>query len=103
MAGKYTSQSIYANVPTIYKSGISYLDFNIMKYFTKDASDYEFTITEKYNNRPDLLSFDLYGTPYLLMIFSLRNPDLLGDPIYDFISGKTIMVPTADRVRQWRN
>ena len=97
----YSKQSIFYKVPTSYKSGITYLDFNILKSFSSDVSDYEFTITEKYNNRPDLLSYELYGSPFLCLIFSLRNPDLLGDPIYDFTTGKTIMVPTSDRVRQW--
>jgi len=97
----YSKQSVFYKVPTSYKSGITYLDFNILKSFSSDVSDYEFTITEKYNNRPDLLSYELYGSPFLCLIFSLRNPDLLGDPIYDFTTGKTIMVPTSDRVRQW--
>src|SRR3546814_1152962 len=56
----------------------------LFPYTTLLRSDYEFTITEKYNNRPDLLSYELYGSPFLCLIFSLRNPDLLGDPIYDF-------------------
>lgn len=97
----YSKQSIYYNVPEIYKSGITYLDFNILKTFTPDASDYEVEITEKYNRRPDLLSYDLYGTPFYNLIFSIRNPDILGDPIYDFTTGTVIMVPTAERVRLW--
>lgn len=97
----YSKQSIFYKVPVVYKSGITYLDFSILKSFSSDVSDYPFTITEKYNNRPDLLSYDLYGSPFLSTIFSLRNPDLLGDPIYDFTTGKTIMIPTSDRVRQW--
>lgn len=97
----YSKQSVFYKIPSVYKSGITYLDFAILKSFASDISDYEFTITEKYNNRPDLLSNDLYGSPFLCLLFSLRNPDLLGDPIYDFTTGKTIMIPTADRVRQW--
>jgi hypothetical protein len=97
----YSKQSIYYGVKKEYKSGLSYLDFNILKSFTSDASDYEFTITAKYHHRPDLLSYELYGSPFFNLIFSLRNPDLLGDPIYDFTSGKTIMIPTAERVRLW--
>jgi len=50
----YSKQSVFYKVPTSYKSGITYLDFNILKSFSSDVSDYEFTITEKYNNRPDL-------------------------------------------------
>lgn len=97
----YSKQSIYYNVPVKYKSGVTYLDFSILKSFPADVSDREFTITEKYNNRPDLLSYDLYGTPNYNLVFSLRNPDLIGDPIYDFTTGKVIMVPTAERVRLW--
>lgn len=97
----YSRQSNYYKVPIVYKSGVTYLDFTILKSFPADVSDYEFIITEKYNYRPDLLSYELYGTPFLNQLFSLRNPDILGDPIYDFTTGKVIMVPTSDRVRQW--
>src|SRR3546814_10106012 len=98
----WSSDVCSSDLPTSYKSGITYLDFNILKSFSSDVSDYEFTITEKYNNRPDLLSYELYGSPFLCLIFSLRNPDLLGDPIYDFTTDKNIMVPTSDRVSQYR-
>lgn len=97
----YSKQSVFYGVNQVYKSGVTYLDFNIMKTMAADSTDYEFTITEKYNHRPDLLSYDLYGSPYYDLIFSIRNPDLLGDPIYDFVTGTTIMVPTAERVRLW--
>lgn len=99
----YSKYSIYYNVPIKYKSGLNYLDFNIMRTFRPDVSDREFEITQKYHLRPDLLSNDLYGTPYLSHIFSLRNPDILGDPINDFTAGTMIMVPTAQRVRIWSN
>lgn len=98
---KYSKQSVYYNVPIVYKSGVTYLDFTILKSISSDPSDYELVITEKYNLRPDLLSYELYGSEFLSHVFSLRNPDILGDPIYDFTTGKVIMVPTSDRVRQW--
>jgi hypothetical protein len=51
-----------------------------------------------YDERPDLLAYELYGSTRLWWVFTLRNPDLLKDPIRDFKSGLTIFLPSADSV-----
>lgn len=99
----YSKYSVFYNVPVKYQAGLNYLDFNIMRNFRPDVSDTEFTITQKYHLRPDLLSNELYGSPELCHIFALRNPDQLSDLIYDFTAGKVIMVPSVARVRTWSN
>ena len=51
------------------------------------------TIDRIYAYRPDLLAFDLYGTPRLWWVFAQRNPNEIEDPIYDFKPGVTIQLP----------
>lgn len=58
-----------------------------------EADDFVYTIETQYNYRPDLLSYDLYGTPKLWWVFIQRNMDILQDPIYDFRAGVEIYIP----------
>lgn len=62
------------------------------------SSDAFIPIKAKYNNRPDLLSFDIYGTPAYWWVFMQRNLDLIRDPIWDFQEGMFIYVPSIDRL-----
>jgi hypothetical protein len=52
------------------------------------------TLEEKYNEKPDLLAYDLYGNAKLWWVFGLFNQDELVDPILDFKAGLKIKVPT---------
>lgn len=61
-----------------------------------NANDYAYEIPPDFDERPDLLSFELYGTPDLWWIFALRNMDELVDPIGDFKPGLTIMIPSTN-------
>ena len=56
------------------------------------------TLTQVHQYRPDLLAFDLYGTPRLWWVFAQRNPDQIEDPIYDFKPGVTIQLPKPANV-----
>lgn len=58
----------------------------------------EFTITQKYVQRPDLLAHELYGESDFWWVFPLYNKNLIVDPINDFTLNKTILVPTRDFV-----
>jgi hypothetical protein len=62
--------------------------------FTKSESDASITINKSYANRPDLLAYDLYGDADLWWVFTARNPNVLRDPIFDFLPGVQIYVPT---------
>lgn len=57
--------------------------------------DYDelFIIPPEFDQRPDLLSQQQYGTPRLWWVFALRNPDLIEDPIDDFVAGLQIYIP----------
>ena len=61
--------------------------------FPFQDDDLEYQIEEIYNNRPDLLAHDLYNNSALWWVFTVRNPDTLIDPVFDFVTGVTIYVP----------
>ena len=63
---------------------------------TADQDDQSYTIERTYAYRPDLLAYDLYGSPRLWWVFVQRNPDQLEDPIYDFKPGVTIQLPKKE-------
>lgn len=60
------------------------------------AKDKLIPITSEYVNRPDLLAYDLYGTTRLWWVFSVRNPNVLKDPIYDMKEGVEIYVTNKE-------
>ena len=88
---KYNSGSVYRSTTIIDNK---YLDiYNSEIDFTKDYGLYDYTIENKYNLRPDLLAFNLYGDSELWWVFAKFNQDQLSDPIIDFVSGLEIQVP----------
>jgi hypothetical protein len=70
-----------------------YLDLWVPRNVPMNDFDKIIIIPPEYNQRPDLLSNSEYGTPRLWWIFAMRNPDLINDPINDFVSGLEIYVP----------
>lgn len=64
------------------------------------ANDTEIEIQPQHHERPDLLSYELYGTARLWWLFAMRNKDVLFDPIYDFKSGTKIFIPSKDRIEE---
>jgi len=77
---------------------VSYLDFINYIPIQADDTDIAMTVDNKFNERPDLLSNSLYGTPNLWWIFIVRNPDQMVDPIYGLTTGLEIYVPTKERI-----
>lgn len=71
-----------------------YLDLWVPRQVPKSEFDKILIIPPSFNQRPDLLSQQEYGTPRLWWVFCVRNPDLMNDPIEDFLSGLEIYVPT---------
>ena len=55
-------------------------------------------IQSKFNRRPDLLAFELYGSARLWWVFTHYNREVLKDPIFDFKAGIKIVVPKTYRV-----
>jgi len=89
----YNSTSPYTSTNQIYNH-LPYLDFwDSSVTIPPNAYDTLYTVSKNYEHRPDLLSFDLYGTTGYWWVFSLRNPDVIQDPIYDLIAGINIYLP----------
>jgi hypothetical protein len=86
----YPSSSSYRNTPI----GKKYLDLYKPAISISYEDTYEFEITGKYENRPDLLAQDLYKDSKLWWVFTLYNRNKIQDPIYDFVPGLKIRVPT---------
>lgn len=91
----YNKTSSYA------ETGINdyYLDVMVNRSIPKVEDDVEFTITETYKFRPDLLAFDLYDNADLWWVFAMRNPDVLVNPLMDFNEGTKIFLPKLELLR----
>lgn len=63
-----------------------------------EIDDFIYKIESQYMHRPDLLAFDLYGTPKLWWVFIQRNMDVLQDPIFDFRPGVKIFIPKKSKL-----
>ena len=92
---KYNNTSPYFTTP---QNNLS-LDFFTPRTITADADDISYTVDKIYAYRPDLLAYDLYGSPRLWWVFAQRNPDVIEDPIYDFAPGKIIRIPKLSNLK----
>jgi hypothetical protein len=54
------------------------------------------TLTQKYNKRPDILAYELYDEAAYWWVFVVYNKNLILDPINDFTTGLTILVPNRN-------
>ena len=75
-----------------------YLDVLNLPIVPQRADDEYYTIENKYDKRPDLLAYDLYGSTRLWWVFIVRNMDLFEDPIDDFTAGTIIRLPSNDAI-----
>ncbi len=92
---KYSASSPYAITPQTSWFIGQYKHRNIPSH----TEDRDFEITAKYNLRPDLASYELYKDPSYWWIFGVRNPNDIRDPIWDFTTGKTIIIPSMNYLR----
>jgi len=70
------------------------LDIMNNVYLEFDPLDELYTVPQNYDMRPDLCSYELYGTSKYWWIFAKRNPDIIEDPIRDFTVGTIIRIPS---------
>lgn len=85
----------YAKTSPYYKTGLygSFLDVMSPRLINKNSSDVSFVINKTYENRPDLLAYDLYGDAALWWVFAARNPNVIKDPVFGFQVGIEIYIP----------
>ena len=87
----YRTDSVYRNTDIINNQ---YLDLlNVSNIEVENTATTSVKLEAKYDEKPDLLAYDLYGNSKLWWVFALFNQDKLKDPILDFKSGITITVP----------
>ena len=67
---------------------------------TVEEDDQSYTIERTYAYRPDLLAYDLYGTPRLWWVFAQRNMNTIKDPVYDMVTGTQIYLPQGSKLTE---
>jgi len=78
-----------------------YLETLKIRPVPAEADDFLYKIENQYNHRPDLLAFDLYGTPKLWWVFVQRNMNVIKDPIFDFVPGVQIYIPKKANLEKY--
>ena len=77
----------------------NYLDILNPRTITAEPDDQSYTIERTYSYRPDLLAFDMYGSPRLWWVFAQRNMDVIKDPVFDMVAGVEIFLPKGPSLR----
>jgi hypothetical protein len=92
----------YSKTSPYYNTGkdTGYLDVWATRTFPFQTDDILYELDAKYQNRPDLLSFDLYNTVELWWVFAVRNPSIIEDPIFDMVAGIRIYLPKLTTLKQ---
>ena len=91
--------SPWKKTPILYKK---VLDIMNPVFIEKSILDEEYTIPQNFNLRPDLASYELFGTSKYRWVFANRNPDEIQDPINDFTAGKKIRIPSKAAVEKMK-
>lgn len=91
----YDTTSPYYNTPYTQ----FYLDKMVDRPIPIENDDLTFTINLTYQYRPDLLAYDLYGTPSLWWVFYQRNPNTLTKPPFDFAANTFIYLPKISTLK----
>lgn len=77
-----------------------YLDTLSFRDIPNERDDILFEVTATYENRPDLLAYDLYKDSKLWWVFAVRNKRLLKDPVYDLKAGVKIYLPKLSTLKR---
>jgi hypothetical protein len=96
MAKIYRKESFLRNATS--DSTGQFLGLNNTPRIPASSQDVEYVLECRYEERPDILAYEIYGSTRYWWVFSARNPDVLKDPIRDFRSGITIMLPIETNV-----
>lgn len=86
---QYSSVSPYYATSTL----PGYLDVVSWRKIPSSTDDILYTVTKTYEYRPDLLAYKLYNDVGLWWVFSVRNPAVLQDPVFDMVAGVQIYLP----------
>jgi hypothetical protein len=92
---------MYSKNSPYYKTQIvnGYLDVMEFRDLPIQRDDILFEVTATYENRPDLLAYDLYKDPGLWWVFAVRNKKIIKDPVYDLVAGVKIYLPKMSTLK----
>lgn len=92
----------YSSTSPYYKTGEwgQFLDIWNGITIPSDVGDALYEIDPPYNLRPDLLAYDIYQDSNLWWVFAVRNPDVLVNPVFDFVAPNIIYIPTKAIIQQ---
>ena len=93
----YNKSSPWYNTP----QNSMYLELLVPRAVPSEPDDTLYVIKLVHQHRPDLLAYDLYHDPKLWWVFMQRNIDVLKDPIFDFVAGKSIYLPKKINLMQY--
>jgi alpha-L-fucosidase len=93
---KYAPTSPWADTRI---TNLGALDVLTIRAVPAESDDAKYTLETQYTYRPDLLAYDIYGSPKLWWVFAQRNMDVIKDPVYDMVAGTTIYLPKADTLK----
>jgi hypothetical protein len=65
-----------------------------------ETDDILFEVTSTYENRPDLLAYDLYSDVNLWWVFAVRNKSTIKDPTFDLVAGVKIYLPKLSSIKK---
>jgi hypothetical protein len=91
----YNESDVYYDTQILERE---YLGYYIDRSIGFSDDDNYVVLESRHNNRLDVLSFDLYGTPSLGWVLTRLNMDVIKDPIRDVKEGLVLRVPTYDRI-----
>jgi hypothetical protein len=92
---------MYSKTSPYFKTNIvnGYLDVMSFRDLPIERDDIVFTVTATYENRPDLLAYDLYKDEKLWWVFAVRNKRVIKDPVFDLKAGTKIYLPKMSTIR----
>lgn len=94
MKANYSPNSPYAAT----KVNGWYLGHYVHRPIYSAPDDELITLEKKYENRPDKLSYDLYGTPEYWWVFQTRNRNVIKHPIWGMTAGIMFYAPSLNHI-----
>lgn len=93
----YSKHSPYSTT-AVGNESLGYLS---KRLFPFEPDDIQYEIDSFYENRPDLLAYDLYGSAKLWWVFMHRNMNAITDPIWGFTAGSIIYIPKKPTLEKY--
>ena len=92
---------MYSKTSPYYTTPVTngYLDVMEFRDLPNERNDTLFEVTATYENRPDLLAYDLYQDAGLWWVFAVRNKRTIKDPVYDLKAGVKIYLPKMSTIK----